>query len=80
MIVAGTYLNDTDVTALAEKLRESGFADHAGRLEAAYQLDAKLFHLSADDSQAFMSSLDDCPDELQNLRASLQDQLVSQGG
>ena len=78
MIIAGIRLNDNDVTELAEKLRGCGFVDEAGRLEAAYQLDARLFHLSVDDQRAVMTALEDCPAALTDLRACIKDQFVSQ--
>ena len=78
MIIAGVRLNDNDVIALAEKLRECGFVGEAGRLEAAYQTDASLFHLSADDQRAVLTVLEDCPAALTNLRAGIKDQLVDQ--
>ena len=78
MIISGTHLNEHDVTALAGRLRECGFADAAERLEAAYWADANLFHLSDDDRDAFMSALDDCPGELLLLHSSIKDQLVGQ--
>jgi hypothetical protein len=67
------------VVELAEKLRECGFVDEAGRLETAYQTDARLFHLSTDDHRAVMSALEDCPAALTNLRAGIKDQLVDHG-
>ena len=63
MIIAGTRLTENDVAFLVAKLRESGFADLAGRLGVAYALDTMLLSLSTDDCEAFVSALDDCPDD-----------------
>jgi hypothetical protein len=76
VIVAGTRLSDTDVASMAGKLREAGMGDSAERMEGAFEDGSRLFHLSAEERLAFFEALDDCPDELRQLRASLQEQVV----
>lgn len=77
MIVAGTYLNDNDIAALTEKLRECGLRESAARLDEAYHRDARTFPLSAEDHEAVLRVLDDgCSDSLRRLGARLQAQFV----
>ena len=76
MIVAGTHLEPTDVATLARKLKEAGMGECADRLEADLQAGTKLFRLSGKERKAVFVALEDCPDDLRRLRASLQDQFV----
>ena len=75
MIVAGTHLEPSDVAALALKLREADMSECADRLEPNYQAGTKLFRLSGGERKAVFVALEDCPDDLRRLRASLQDQI-----
>jgi hypothetical protein len=76
MIVAGTRLTDTEVAALAGKLRGADMSECADRMERAYLGGERLFSLSSDERAGFYEALDDCPDELLPLRGSLQEQLI----
>lgn len=76
MIVAGTRLTDTEVTALAGKLRGADMSECADRMEKAYVDGEHLFSISSDERAAFSDALADCPDELLPLRARLLEPLV----
>lgn len=76
MIVAGTRLTDTEVAALAGKLRAADMNECAGRMEKAYVDGAHLFSISPDERTALSDALAECPDELLPLRASLLEPLV----
>jgi hypothetical protein len=76
MIIAGTRLTDTEVAALADKLRDADMSECADRVEHAFQDGERMFSLSADERGAFFDALNDCPDELLQLRTSLHEQLV----
>jgi len=80
VIVAGTRLTDTEVAALADKLRDAALNDCAERMESAYKSGDRLFQLSTEERAAFRDALDDCPDGLLSLRASLQEQLLTVDG
>ena len=80
MIVAGTRLTDTEVASLAVKLRDAELNDCAERMESAYKAGDRLFHLSTEERSAFRDALDDCPEGLLPLRASLQEQLLTVDG
>jgi hypothetical protein len=75
MFVAGTRLTDTEVAALAGKLRDAEMSECADRVERAYLDGERLFSISSDERAAFYEALDDCPDELLQLRGSLLEQL-----
>jgi len=76
MIIAGTRLTDTEVAALADKLRNAELNDCAERMENAYKDGERLFHISPEERAAFHDALDDCPEGLIPLRASLHEQLI----
>ena len=59
MRLAGVYLNDDEVLALAERLRDLGLDDVANRLGDAYYRDVKELDLPARATEAFLPALED---------------------
>ena len=76
MIVAGTRLTDTEVTALAGKLRGADMSECADRMEKAYVDGEHLFFHLLGRTSGVLDALADCPDELLPLRARLLEPLV----
>ena len=77
VIVAGTRLSDTEVASLAERLRASGMGECADRMVGEYREGTTLFHISDDERKDFVAALDDCPEDLRRLWASLNDPLAT---
>lgn len=71
MIVAGIYLNDNDLIALAGSLRSEGLLACAQRLEGAYYRDVRMLDLSVEETDDLLVVLRDCPPELTHLRDAL---------
>jgi hypothetical protein len=78
VIVAGAHLEAPAVAALARKLRDAGMSECADRMEGAYKDGAHLFHISTEERKAFIDALEDCPDELRQLHACLEDPLITE--
>ena len=71
MMLAGIPVRDQDVLEIARLLREAGFDDTAGRLEAAWDAEVKVLALTIADREAIVRALEDCPNELAELRGVL---------
>jgi hypothetical protein len=62
---------DRDVLELTRRLRASGFVDTAEALELAYDSQRRVVALTVPDREAILRTLEDCPDELAELRGVL---------
>jgi hypothetical protein len=71
-MLAGLPVQDADVLELARLLREVGFEDTAGRLEDAYDREAKVLALTIAEREQILRALDDPPDGLAELRGVLR--------
>ena len=71
MGLAGIPVADKAVLRLAAKLREAELVDTAERLEQAYDREARIVALDVSDREAILSVLEECPEELLELRATL---------
>lgn len=71
MRLAGIYLNDAEVLALAERLRSLGLDAAADRLTNAYYRDARKLDLDASESRTFVPALEDGPASFAALRSAL---------
>lgn len=77
MIVAGTYLDDNELIALAGRLRGEGLREWADRLEGAYYRDVRILEMSDEESSDLLSALGECPGELIRLRSALRASLAT---
>ena len=71
MWLAGIPVADRAVLRLVASLREAELIDTAERLEHAYDREARIVALDIPDREAILRVLEDCPDELLELRATL---------
>ena len=71
MWLAGIPVADRAVLQLAASLREAELVDTAERLERAYDREARIVALDIPDREAILRVLEDCPEELAELRATL---------
>ena len=71
MRLAGVYLNDDEVFALAERLRDLGLDDAANRLGDAYYRDVKEFDLPGVAFDTFLPALEGGPASFAALRGAL---------
>jgi hypothetical protein len=71
MRLAGIYLNDDEVLALAGRLRALGLGVAADRLTGAYYRDARQLDLRGVEPQAFIPALEDGPASFAELRGAL---------
>jgi hypothetical protein len=71
MMLAGIPVADRHVLELARRLRSAALNDAAERLEDAYDREAKIVALTVAEREAIISVLNDCPDGLAELRATL---------
>ena len=71
MWLAGIPVADTAVRHLAASLREAELIFAAERLERAYDREARIVALDIPDREAILRVLEDCPEELAELRATL---------
>ena len=62
---------DKAVLQLAASLREAELVDTAERLERAYDREARIVALDITDREAILRVLEECPEELLELRATL---------
>jgi hypothetical protein len=70
-MLAGMSVPDRDVLDLARQLRVNGINDTAEVLEHAYDHEHPIVALTIPDREAILRALEDCPDELAELRAVL---------
>ncbi len=75
-VARGIPVADKAVLRLAASLREAELIDTAERLERAYDREARIVALDATDREAILRVLEDCPDELLELRATLLQEQV----
>ena len=71
MMLAGIPVRDQDVLELARLLRETDFEEVAERLENAYDAETKVLALTISERESILRALEDCPDGLGELRATL---------
>ena len=71
MWLAGIPVADRAVLQLAASLREAELVDTAERLEPAYDREARIVALDIPDREAILRVLEDCPEGLLELRATL---------
>ena len=69
--LAGIPVADRAVLHLAASLREAELVFTAERLERAYDREARIVALDIPDREAILRVLEDCPEELAELRATL---------
>ena len=62
---------DKAVLQLAASLREAELVDTAEQLERAYDREARIVALDVPDRESILRVLEECPDELLELRATL---------
>ena len=68
---AGIPVADNAVLRLAASLREAELIETAERLEHAYDREARIVALDVTDLEAILRVLEDSPEELLELRATL---------
>ena len=71
MWLAGIPVADKAVLQLAASLRDAELIATAERLERAYDREARIVALDIPDREAIFRLLEDCPEELVGLRATL---------
>ena len=71
MWLAGIPVADNAVLHLAASLRDGELTFTAERLERAYDREARIVALDIPDREAILRVLEDCPEELPELRATL---------
>ena len=71
MWLAGLPVAYRAVLELTRRLREIELVATAERLERAHDREAKIVALDVDDREAILRVLEDCPNELEELRATL---------
>ena len=71
MWLAGIPVDHRAVLHLAASLREPELVDTTERLERAYDREARIAALDVPDREAILRALDDSPEELLELRATL---------
>ena len=71
MWLAGIPVADRAVLHLAASLREAELVDTAELPERAYDREARIVALEVSDREAILRVLEDCPEELAELRATL---------
>ena len=71
MWLAGIPVADKAVLSLAASVREAELIHTAERLETAYDREARIVALDIPDREAILRVLEDCPDGLLELRATL---------
>ena len=79
MWLAGIPVADKAVLRLAGSLRQAELVDTAERLERAYDREARIVALDVTDREAILRVLEECPDELLELRATLLQEVASGG-
>ena len=76
MWLAGIPVADKTVLWLAASLREAELVDTAERLEYAYDHEARTVALDVPDREAILRVLEECPEGLVELRATLLQEQV----
>ena len=76
MWLAGIPVADKAVLQLAATLREAELVDTADRLERAYDREARIVALDVPDREAILRVLEECPEGLLELRATLLQERV----
>ncbi len=71
MWLAGIPVADKTVLQLAGSLREAELVETAERLERAYDREARIVALDVTDREAILRVLEECPEELLELRVTL---------
>ena len=71
MWLAGIPVADKTVFRLADSLREAELVDTAEILERAYDREARIVALDIPDREAILRVLEECPEEMLELRATL---------
>ena len=71
MWLAGIPVDDRAILRLAASLREAELIDTAERLERAYDREARIVALKVTDREAILRVLEECPEEMLELRATL---------
>jgi hypothetical protein len=81
--LAGTAVTDRDTFALAQILRDAGFADVAEKLEKGMTLGTRILGLSITDRESMLRALDDPPsaglDELRGVLLQEHEWRVREG-
>ena len=80
MWLAGIPVADNTVLQLAASLREAELVDTAKRLEHAYDREARIVALDVPDREAILRVLEECSEELLELRATLLQEAVWRRG
>jgi hypothetical protein len=70
-MLAGIPVNDLSVLHLTSRLREAGFDDTSERLEDCRRREVKVVALTVPEREDILRSLEECPEELAELRAVL---------
>ena len=70
-MLAGIPVDDRLVLELARRLHAAGFDDAAESLEGAYDGERRVVALTIAEREAILRVLEDCPDELAELRGVL---------
>ena len=76
MWLAGIPVADRAVLRLAASLRQAELVDTAERLERAYDREARIVALDITDREAILRVLEECPEGLLELRATLLQEAV----
>ena len=71
MWLAGIPIADKAVLHLAASLREAELVETAEILEGAYDREARIVALDIPDREAILRVLEECPEEMLELRATL---------
>ena len=71
MWLAGIPVRDTDVVELIDRLHAAELDTHADHLQRTLDRGARIVALDVADREAILRVLEDCPDELLELRATL---------
>ena len=69
-VLAGIPVADNVVLRLAASLHKAELIDTAEILEGAYDREARLVALDVSDREAILRVLEDCPEEMVELRAN----------
>jgi hypothetical protein len=70
-MLAGLPVDDRLVLELARRLHDAGFDDEAATLEDAYDAERAVVALTIAEREAILRVLEDCPEELAELRGVL---------
>jgi len=76
MWLAGIPVRDTAVVELIDRLHAAELDTHADHLQRTLDRDARIVALDENDRHAILQVLEECPDELLELRATLIQEAV----